>query len=134
MIDLAIPGIVVPRGTSCERRQTGDFVIKASAEGSIDGATRSSSDRYDVIEYPHTHRPHLVRTAEAKLREIDDEVSQAALEALSETELAEFRQEAGRAIERHRGKVDEAALRDAMSRFTLQRARERFQLPRVSIV
>lgn len=70
----------------------------------------------------------------AKLREIDDEVSQAALQALSETELAEFRQEAGRAIERHRGKVDEAALRDAMSRFTLQRARERFQLPRVSIV
>ena len=70
----------------------------------------------------------------SKLREIDDEVSQAALQALSETELAEFRQEAGRAIERHRGKVDETALRDAMTRFTLQRARERFQLPRVSIV
>jgi hypothetical protein len=70
----------------------------------------------------------------SKLREIDDEVSQAALQALSETELNEFRQEAGRAIERHRGKVDENALRDAMTRFTLQRARERFQLPRVSIV
>jgi hypothetical protein len=69
-----------------------------------------------------------------KLREIDDEVSQAALQALSESELAEFRQEAARAIERHRGRVDEAALRDAMSRFTLQRARERFKLPRVSIV
>jgi hypothetical protein len=70
----------------------------------------------------------------SKLREIDDEVSQAALQALSEAELAEFRQEAARAIERHRGRVDEAALRDAMGRFTLQRARERFQLPRVSIV
>lgn len=70
----------------------------------------------------------------SKLREIDDEVSQAAVSALSEAELAEFREEAGRAIERHRGRVDEAALRDAMNRFTLQRARERFQLPRVSIV
>ncbi len=70
----------------------------------------------------------------SKLREIDDEVSQAALQALSESELAEFRQEAGRAIERHRGRVDEAALRDAMARFTLLRARERFQLPRVSLV
>lgn len=70
----------------------------------------------------------------AKLREIDDEVSQAALQALSEAELAEFAQEAQRAIERHRGRVDEAALRDAMKRFTLLRARERFRLPRVSIV
>jgi Arc/MetJ family transcription regulator len=69
-----------------------------------------------------------------KLREIDDEVSQSALQALSEGELAEFGQEAQRAIERHRGRVDEAALRDAMKRFTLQRARERFRLPRVSIV
>jgi hypothetical protein len=69
-----------------------------------------------------------------KLREIDDEVSHAALQALSEAEMSEFRQEATRAIERHRGRVDEAALRDAMNRFTLQRARERFKLPRVSIV
>lgn len=70
----------------------------------------------------------------AKLREIDDEVSRAALDALSEAERAELGQEAQRAIERHRGRVDEAALRDAMKRFTLQRARERFQLPRVSLV
>jgi hypothetical protein len=70
----------------------------------------------------------------AKLREIDDEVSQAALQALSESELAEFRSEAQRAVERHKGHVDEASLRDALNRFTLQRARERFQLPRVSIV
>jgi hypothetical protein len=27
VIDLAITGIVLPPGTSCERRQTGDFVI-----------------------------------------------------------------------------------------------------------
>jgi len=37
-------------------------------------------------------------------------------------------------VERVRGKVDDAALSDALARFTLQRARERFSLPRVSIV
>ena len=49
----------------------------------------------------------------SKLREIDDEVSPAALQALRGG-AGGFRQEAGRAIERHRGRVDEAALRDAM--------------------
>jgi hypothetical protein len=39
-----------------------------------------------------------------------------------------------RAIERHRGRVDEEALSDAMARYTLQRARERLGLPRVSFV
>jgi N-methylhydantoinase A/oxoprolinase/acetone carboxylase beta subunit len=37
VIDLAITGIVVPPGTSCERRQTGDFVMNlnnASVRGS----------------------------------------------------------------------------------------------------
>lgn len=70
----------------------------------------------------------------SKLREIDDEVSAAVLDSLSDTDRAEFEQEATRAIERHRGRVDEAALRDAMNRFTLQRARERLGLPRVSLV
>jgi hypothetical protein len=70
----------------------------------------------------------------AKLREIDDEVARAALQALPEAELAELHAEAARAIERHRGRVDEAALRDAQDRFTLQRARERLGLPRVSLV
>jgi hypothetical protein len=70
----------------------------------------------------------------AKLREIDDDVSAAVLQALSESELGDFRNEATRAIERHRGHVDEIALKDAMARFTLQRARERFGVPRVSLV
>ena len=54
---------------------TGDFVIKASAEGIVDGTTRSSSTGYDVIEYPHTHRRHLVRPAEATLRILDVSIS-----------------------------------------------------------
>jgi len=69
-----------------------------------------------------------------KLREIDDDVSAAALQALPPDELEVFRGEAARAVERHRGRVDDAALEDARSRYTLQRARERFDLPRVCLI
>lgn len=69
-----------------------------------------------------------------KLREIDDDVSAAALQALPPEELEVFRGEAARAVERHRGRVDDAALEDARSRYTLQRARERFDLPRVCLI
>jgi hypothetical protein len=69
-----------------------------------------------------------------KLREIDDDVSAAVVQALSDEQLAEFREEAARAIERHRGKVDDVALQDAMARYLLQRARETLGLPRVSFV
>jgi hypothetical protein len=70
----------------------------------------------------------------AKLEEIDDDVSAAVVQALSDAQREEFQQEAARAIERHRGRVDEAALADAMARYTLQRAREKLGLPRVSLV
>jgi hypothetical protein len=69
-----------------------------------------------------------------KLREIDDLVSRSALQALNDAERKELQEEGQRAVERVRGKVDDAALSDALARFTLQRARERFSLPRVSIV
>jgi hypothetical protein len=68
-----------------------------------------------------------------KLREIDDAVSAAVLLALPAEQVAEFRREAQRAIERHRGRVDEAALADAMDRYTLQRAREKLGLIRVGL-
>lgn len=70
----------------------------------------------------------------AKLREIDDLISATILQALTGSEIEEIQREAARAIERHRGTVDETALRDARSRFTIQRARERLGLPRVSLV
>jgi hypothetical protein len=69
-----------------------------------------------------------------KLREIDDDVSAAALQALPHAEAEACRADAARAVERHRGRLDEAALQDAMARYTIQRARERFGLPRVSLV
>ncbi len=69
-----------------------------------------------------------------KLREIDDDVAAACFEATSPEERDGFRDEARRAVERHRGRLDDAALDDAMLRFVVQRARERLGLPRVSLV
>jgi hypothetical protein len=70
----------------------------------------------------------------SKLREIDDDVSAAVLAAFTPEQLEDFRAEAARAIERHRGRVDDDGLEDAKARFTLQRAREKLGLPRVSFV
>jgi hypothetical protein len=70
----------------------------------------------------------------SKLREIDDDVSAAVLGAFSAEQIEDFRAEAARAIERHRGRVADEALEDAKVRFTLQRAREKLGLPRVSLV
>jgi hypothetical protein len=69
-----------------------------------------------------------------KLREIDDEVSTAILHALRPEELEALRAEAARAVDRHRGRVDDVALEDARGRYALQRARERFDLPRVCLI
>jgi hypothetical protein len=97
----------------------------------FDAPVRKIREVQDLIAVASRPNWSYVRT---KLREIDDAVSRAVLDALSDEDRAEFEQEATRAIERHRGRVDEAALRDAMNRFTLQRARERLGLPRVSLV
>jgi hypothetical protein len=69
-----------------------------------------------------------------KLREIDDDVSAAAMQAVAPAELELLAAEARRAVERHRGRVDDAALEDARARYTLQRVRERFDLPRVCLI
>lgn len=69
-----------------------------------------------------------------KLREIDDDVSAAAVQALRPEELETFSAEAARAVERHRGRLDDATIEDARARYTLQRARERFDLPRVCLI
>ena len=97
----------------------------------FDAPVRKIREVQDLIAVASRPNWSYVRT---KLREIDDAVSRAVLDGLSDEDRAEFEQEATRAIERHRGRVDEAALRDAMNRFTLQRARERLGLPRVSLV
>jgi hypothetical protein len=68
-----------------------------------------------------------------RLRRIDDLVAAAAVEALSPAEAASLKGEAQRAAERHRGKVDERALAEAVERLLRQRSRETLRLPRVSI-
>lgn len=69
-----------------------------------------------------------------KLREIDEEVSAAALEALPTQAAGEVRAEADRVAGRQRGRVDPASLQDALVRLSRQRAREILKLPRVSVV
>lgn len=69
-----------------------------------------------------------------KLLEIDDDVSAAAVEALPAAEIEALRQEASRAVERYRGRIHEGALEDAKARFLVQRARERLELSRVSLL
>ena len=70
---------------------------------------------------------------QAKLREIDDAVSSAALLALPAEQAETLRAEARKAGERHRGRVDPVALEDAVARFATQRARETLGVPRVSL-
>jgi hypothetical protein len=69
----------------------------------------------------------------SKLREIDESVSGAVLEALPAEEQAALRDEAARAGDRLRGRVDAASLAEAVSRFAVQRAREKLGLPRVNL-
>jgi hypothetical protein len=68
-----------------------------------------------------------------RLRRIDGLVAGAAVDALPPAAAAALREEATRAAERHRGKVDERALAEAAERLLRQRARETMRLPRVSI-
>ena len=78
-------------------------------------------------------RPNWEYLAERLVR-IDDLVSDASIEALGESELQQLREEAGRAAERHKGRVDARSLEEAAERLVRQRAREKLQLPRVSLV
>jgi hypothetical protein len=67
-----------------------------------------------------------------RLRHVDDLVASAAVEALTPAQAAQLRTETERAAERHRGRVDGAALDQAAERLARQRAREIVRLPRVS--
>ena len=77
-------------------------------------------------------RPNWKYLAE-RLGRIDDLVSTAAIDALEEGDLGELRADANRAAERHRGRVGDRSLAEAVERLVRQRARERLQLPRVSL-
>jgi hypothetical protein len=104
--------------------------IKAPATAAFDPPLRKIREVQDLLAVASSPNWDYVR---GKLREIDESVSAWVLEAVPAEQLAEFRAEAQRAIERHRGRVDDAALADAMDRYTLQRAREKLGLVRVGL-
>ena len=103
--------------------------VKAPAGAPFDPPLRKIREVQDLLAVASSPNWDYVR---GKLREIDDAVSASVLQALPAEQIAEFRGEAQRAIERHRGRVDDAALADAMDRYTLQRAREKLGLIRVA--
>jgi hypothetical protein len=105
--------------------------VKPPAGSAFEPPLRKIREVQDLLAVAARPNWEYVRS---KLREIDDDVSAAVLSAFSADQLDDFRAEAARAIERHRGRVDDAALEDAKTRFTLQRAREKLGLPRVSLV
>ena len=92
-------------------------------------ALRRAEEILDLVGVASRPNWDYVRS---KLVEIDGAVSQGALLALPEDEATALRAEALRAGERHRGRVDEASLKEAVARLLVQRARERLGLPRVS--
>jgi hypothetical protein len=104
--------------------------VKAPAGAPFDPPLRKIREVQDLLAVASSPNWDYVR---GKLREIDEAVSASVLQALPAEQIAEFRGEALRAIERHRGRVDDAALADAMARYTLQRAREKLGLIRVGL-
>ena len=104
--------------------------IKAPAGAPFDPPLRKIREVQDLLSVASSPNWDYVR---GKLREIDEAVSASVLLALSAEQIEEFRRESQRAIERHRGRVDDAALLDAMDRYTLQRAREKLGLIRVGL-
>jgi hypothetical protein len=104
--------------------------VKAPIGAAFDPPLRKIREVQDLLSVASSPNWDYVR---GKLLEIDESVSASVLEAVSTEQLSEFRAEAQRAIERHRGRVDDAALADAMDRYTLQRAREKLGLIRVAL-
>ena len=105
--------------------------VRPAAGGSFDPPLSKIREVQDLLAVASRPNWEYVR---AQLREIDDDVSAAVMGAFSAKQIEDFRAEAARAIERHRGRVADEALEDAKVRFTLQRAREKLGLPRVSLV
>ena len=105
--------------------------VRPAAGASFEPPLRKIREVQDLLAVASRPNWEYVR---AQLREIDDDVSAAVMGAFSAKQIEDFRAEAARAIERHRGRVADEALEDAKVRFTLQRAREKLGLPRVSLV
>ena len=69
-----------------------------------------------------------------QLEEIDAAVAELALRWAPAARVAEWRDEAARALERQRGRVSDAALEQSLRRHVETRAREELDLPKVAIL
>jgi hypothetical protein len=106
------------------------LALPARARGAFELPLRRIEEIRDLVAVASRPNWDYVR---GKLQEIDDAVSSAALAALPDDEAAALRSEARGAGERHRGRVDDASLEEAVARLIVQRAREKLGLPRVSL-
>ena len=104
--------------------------VAPRSRGAFELALRRLEEVRDLVTVASRPNWDYVRS---KLREIDESVNGAALSALTAEEQSALRDEAARAGERHRGRVDAASLAEAVSRFAIQRAREKLGLPRVNL-
>lgn len=104
--------------------------VQAPAGAPFDPPLRKIREVQDLLAVASSPNWDYIR---GKLLEIDEAVSVCVLQALPPPQLTEFRDEAQRAIARHRGRVDDAALADARDRYTVQRAREKLGLIRVGL-
>lgn len=106
-------------------------LIRAPAGAPFRPPTTRIREMRDLLEVASRPNWAYVR---AQLQDIDDEVSACVLQAFSAEQIEDFRKEAEEATARHRGRVDDDALADAVRRFTLQRAREKLGLVRVGLL
>jgi hypothetical protein len=107
------------------------LALPAPARGAFALAVRRIEEVQDLVAVASRPNWEYVR---GKLYEIDEDVGASALSALPEEEARAIRADAERAGEGHRGRVDEASLKEAVGRLAVQRAREKLGLPRVGLV
>lgn len=128
----AIPAAGAPLEEVRRRLEVlGEELPRLRAARGLDGPLHRVREMLDLLTVARQPNLDYVRH---KLEAIDAEVAAALLAALSADEADGFRAEAARAVARHRGRVDETSLEDAVERYTIIRARERFGLPRVGLV
>ncbi|HEY6547926.1 MAG TPA: hypothetical protein VI589_08460 [Vicinamibacteria bacterium] len=121
------PGEVIEVLTLLEERLR---AVAPRSRGAFELALRRLQEVRDLVTVASRPNWDYVRS---KLREIDESVNAAAVAALPAEEQSALREEATRAGERHRGRVDAASLAEAVNRFAVQRAREKLGLPRVNL-
>lgn len=85
--------------------------------------------RASALDARQVDAPPSPEELRASLGDLDEALTQAALRVCGPGQVARFRQEAARSVARQRGRLDDAALEDALRRYERRRARETLGLP-----